>query len=139
MSAAESEIPRRRSGSIAGVVTGRELTVDEFNIMRTYECIGLDYARLVGGNASGNYTGGARCRRDIRRAIPSIDRVIASGQEWHTNGHTIRLGGYELTYISADGIIRVGCHAFQRSEYERIRAIILALPLTTTQFKGTQP
>lgn len=121
-------------------LANRELTADEFNIMRKYECIGLDYVRLVGGNAEVETTRGARVAvAHIRRAIPSIDRVIASGQEWHANSHTTRLGGHELTYISADGIIHVGCHAFQRSEYERIRAIILDLPLATTQFKGTQP
>lgn len=112
-------------------LAGRELTAEECNIME-YGCMGLDYARLVGGNAVVETTQGASIAvAHIRRAIPSIDRAIASGQEWRTNGHTIRLGGsdgYELTYISADGIIHVGCHAFQRSEYERIRAMILDLP-----------
>lgn len=42
------------------------------------------------------------------------------GQDWHRNGHTIRVGHFTVDSIKANGDFRAGCHFIRWAECERI-------------------
>lgn len=54
------------------------------------------------------------------RAWPFILKVRAGGQPWHTNGHKVPLGHYQIDRIDADGTVVAGCHVVPFAEIERI-------------------
>lgn len=54
------------------------------------------------------------------RALPIIRRVVATGESWHTNGHTIHLGPFQIDAIEADGTVKAGCHTVTIDEIELI-------------------
>lgn len=55
-----------------------------------------------------------------RLGLVLVRRVVASGQDWHTNGHTCHLGHYKIDKITADGTVYAGCHVVKLIEIERI-------------------
>jgi hypothetical protein len=66
-----------------------------------------------------------------RRGLALVRSVMARGQEWHSNGHTCKLGHYQIDRISADGTVYAGCHEVTWKEIERI-----APQLETTRTDG---
>lgn len=52
------------------------------------------------------------------------------GTAWHRNGHTIRVGHFQVDAIDEAGNFRAGCHTINWPECERIAAAINVLNLT---------
>ena len=78
--------------------------------------------RIVGSEIQTSL--GARVPLDhARKALPLVLRVFETGNPFIPNGKTIRLGFYEVSRITPDGI-KVGCHHIPRQEIERIAPLI---------------
>jgi hypothetical protein len=45
-----------------------------------------------------------------RRGLALVKATMARGEEWKANGHTCKLGYYQIDRISADGTVYAGCH-----------------------------
>lgn len=85
------------------------------------------YLRVIGDEIE--TTMGARVPTEhVRRALPFVLRLIATGQQWQWNGHTIRLGHYHLDRIDADGTVHAGCHRIPRAEVEYIASALGVTP-----------
>lgn len=54
------------------------------------------------------------------RAFKFIAKVYESGQPWESNGHTIKMGHFQVDRIETDGTLVAGCHRIGRDEIERI-------------------
>lgn len=59
-----------------------------------------------------------------RRGLALVDSVVKSGQPWQANGHTCKLGHYQIDSIDADGAVRAGCHVVSLEAINRVRAEI---------------
>ena len=48
-----------------------------------------------------------------------IKRCVDRGVSWKANGHTIKLGHYQVNSISSKGVLKAGCHTvpFEESQY----------------------
>jgi len=57
-----------------------------------------------------------------RRGLTLVRNVIASGKEWRTNGHTLKLGAYGVDKVTTDGTVYAGCHVVKLAAIERIAA-----------------
>lgn len=56
-----------------------------------------------------------------RLGLELVRRVMSSGHDWYTNGHTLHLGHYKIDRIlAADGTVYAGCHIVKWAEIERI-------------------
>jgi hypothetical protein len=53
-------------------------------------------------------------------ALRIVRKVMESGQEYKTNGHTIHLGHYTLDRITVDGTVYAGCHIVKWEEISLI-------------------
>ena len=53
-----------------------------------------------------------------------IKRVREAGQPWQRNGHTIRVGHFQVDRIEASGDFKAGCHFIEWSEVERVAKAI---------------
>jgi hypothetical protein len=85
----------------------------------------LSFAYLrVSGNEIETTLGARVPAEHVRRALPFVLRLLASGQQWQRNGHTIHLGHYSLDRIDADGTVHAGCHRIPRAEVEYIAATL---------------
>jgi len=64
----------------------------------------------------------------IQRVLPAVLRIIAdvvaSGQEWRSNGQSIKIGYYTLNRIDTEGTVYAGCHRFEYSEVQRFAGMI---------------
>lgn len=58
------------------------------------------------------------------KAFAFVRRVVATGQAWHANGHTIRVGHFRVDSIAPDGTMRAGCHTIHLAEMERLAAAL---------------
>lgn len=45
---------------------------------------------------------------------------MARGEEWLTNGHTCKLGHYQVSRIEANGTVHAGCHVVEWPAIKRI-------------------
>lgn len=54
------------------------------------------------------------------RVLKAIRKVVASGQEFVTNGHTIPVGHHKVDRIEANGTLHAGCHHISLQAIERI-------------------
>jgi hypothetical protein len=73
---------------------------------------------------------GARVPIDhVAKAAPLVLRIIAKGETYHSNGHSIHLGPFVLDEINANGLVHVGCHVFQPEEVKRIAALLQKITL----------
>lgn len=89
----------------------------------------LDFAYLRVSGDKIETTMGARVPSEhVRRALPFVLRLIAKGDQWQRNGHTIHLGHYSLDRIDADGTVHAGCHRIPRSEVEYIASALGVTP-----------
>lgn len=63
-----------------------------------------------------------------RGAVVPVDEatkllpLIRRGKAWHANGQTMAVGSFQLSEVTEQGDIRVGCHTIKRDELERIAA-----------------
>jgi hypothetical protein len=63
-----------------------------------------------------------------KRGLALVRAVRASGETWHTNGHTCRLGHYQIDSIQPNGAVKAGCHTIKWQEIANIAAAIDAAP-----------
>lgn len=63
-----------------------------------------------------------------KRGLALVRAVRNSGETWHTNGHTCKLGYYQIDSITPDGTVKAGCHTVRWAEIERIAPVIDAAP-----------
>jgi hypothetical protein len=61
------------------------------------------------------------------KGLRLVRSVVASGQEWKTNGHKLPLGHYQIDRITVDGTVFAGCHVVKLAEIERIAAELEAV------------
>lgn len=55
-----------------------------------------------------------------RRIVPIVSRILAAGETYKRNGHTIHLGPYALDEIDESGTIYAGCHVVSKAETLRL-------------------
>jgi len=56
-----------------------------------------------------------------RRGLKLVDKVVASGKSWKSNGHTCKLGHYQIDTILESGTVVAGCHVVTLDAINRIR------------------
>lgn len=62
--------------------------------------------------------------KDVKKIAKLVLRHVKSGTHWQKNGEHIKVGDYELDYITSDGTLVVGCHRFKREEILRFAAVL---------------
>jgi|SRR5579862_37255 len=62
-----------------------------------------------------------------KRGLRFVRSVIASGQEYVSNGHTLHLGHYAIDRIETDGTLHAGCHVIKYAEIEALAPALEAL------------
>lgn len=67
-----------------------------------------------------------------------IKLVRASGTPWERNGHTLRVGHFQVDRIEACGDFKAGCHFIQWAEVERIAGALGLLDVAATD-AGLEP
>jgi len=82
-----------------------------------------DYLRIVGDDVETTRHAIVPVAH-VKRVAKLILRKANAGEAWHSNGETIRVGQYQLDSIDADGTVNIGCHHFEKSEIERIAALL---------------
>jgi hypothetical protein len=58
------------------------------------------------------------------KAFRMVKRCRDASEQWHRNGHTIRVGHFQVDSIDAAGNMRAGCHRINWPEIERIARAI---------------
>lgn len=46
------------------------------------------------------------------------------GREWHRNGHTLRVGHFQVDHVAANGDFEAGCHSIKWPEVERLAGLL---------------
>ena len=59
-----------------------------------------------------------------RDTLTGSARYTQRWHEWHRNGHTVRLGVFQLDRIEADGTAYAGCHKFTVAELTRLAGVL---------------
>ena len=62
-----------------------------------------------------------------KRGLAFVRKVVASGQEYVRNGHTLHLGHYAIDRIETDGTLHAGCHVITLAEIERLASALDAV------------
>ena len=79
--------------------------------------------RIIGGTLETSH--GADCPLPhALKAFAFVRRVVETGQAWHANGHTIRVGHFRVDAIDTAGTMRAGCHTIHLAEMERLAAAL---------------
>jgi cytochrome c556 len=70
-----------------------------------------------------------------------VRRVVASGETWYANGHTIKVGYYRVEWINPEGTMRAGCHTIHLAEMERLAGVldVFATPQTLPSDAALEP
>jgi hypothetical protein len=58
------------------------------------------------------------------RAFRFVKFCRETKTEWSSNGHTVRVGHFQIDHIDTQGNIRAGCHVIQWSEIERCARLL---------------
>jgi hypothetical protein len=58
------------------------------------------------------------------RGLRFVRAVVARGEAYQRNGHTLHLGNYAIDRIDADGTLHAGCHVVSYAEIERIAPLL---------------
>jgi hypothetical protein len=58
------------------------------------------------------------------KAFQFVKRVRETGNEWHRNGHTLRVGHFMVDHVASNGDMRAGCHFIKWAEIERVAKTI---------------
>lgn len=99
--------------------TGRLDPDASMELRKKYGIVKIDraYLRIAGEEIVTSH--GARVPIEhVRKAMPIVNRILASGETYKRNGHTIHLGHYALDEIRKDGTVIAGCHVIPRSEVD---------------------
>jgi hypothetical protein len=73
-----------------------------------------------------------------KRGLAFVRQVIASGQEYRRNSHTLHLGHYAIDRIEINGTLHVGCHGISLQEIERIALFLDSVPCSPSATDPTQ-
>jgi hypothetical protein len=66
------------------------------------------------------------------RGLRFVRAIVAKGQPYQRNGHTLHLGDYAIDRIDADGTLHAGCHVISLAEIERIAPILESMAVSET-------
>lgn len=66
------------------------------------------------------------------RGLRFVRAVVAKGETYQRNGHTLHLGNYAIDRIDADGTLHAGCHHISYAEIERIAPALESLKVSAT-------
>ena len=84
-----------------------------------------DFAYLRRGGEEVETSHGARFPIEhAKRAYRLLAKLVAKREEYRANGHTIRVGHYGIDSLSADGMVRAGCHKLLWAEIERFAKLM---------------
>jgi hypothetical protein len=118
---------------------GKSLELAESDKMRY--ALNFAYARIEGDELA--TTLGARVPLEhVRRALPIVLRAIAQRATMSADDVAIlpalnlRVGHFSIDNIHADGTVAAGCHLFERTEVERLNALVSAIPPTAPTILG---
>jgi hypothetical protein len=64
------------------------------------------------------------------RGLRFVRAVVAKGEAYQRNGHTLHLGHYAIDRIDADGTLHAGCHVITLAEIERIAPSLESLAVS---------
>lgn len=122
---AELEIKRREENARTAAklwVKGEELGYGDLDDLHRSQEI---YLRIRNNENEIETTRGATFPVEhARRAFKFILECRKENKEWHTNGHTIHLGHFQIDSIDSEGNVRAGCHQVKWPEIERIATIL---------------
>ncbi len=68
-----------------------------------------------------------------KRGLAFVRRVVASGQEYVRNGHTLNLGHYAIDRIETDGTLHAGCHVIKFAEIENLAPALDAVTASESE------
>jgi hypothetical protein len=71
-----------------------------------------------------------------RRGLALVKATMARGEEWKSNGHTCKLGYYQIDRISADGTVYAGCHVVPFSSIAAIEDKLTAPGVEGAEIEG---
>lgn len=64
------------------------------------------------------------CSRELDRGRSMSGETYREFTPWQRNGHTVRLGVFQLDRIEADGTAYAGCHKFTVAELDRLAGVL---------------
>jgi hypothetical protein len=67
------------------------------------------------------------------RGLRFVRAVVAKGEAYQRNGHTLHLGHYAIDRIETDGTLHAGCHVITLAEIERIAPVLESLNVQEVQ------
>ena len=68
-----------------------------------------------------------------KRGLAFVRKVVASGQEYVRNGHTLHLGNYSIDKIETDGTLHAGCHVISLTEIENLAPALDAVTVSESE------
>ena len=68
-----------------------------------------------------------------KRGLAFVRKVVASGQEFVSNGHTFHLGHYSIDRIEANGTLHAGCHVISLAEIENLAPALDAVTASESE------
>ncbi len=84
------------------------------------------YLRIVGNEVETTHRATVPAHH-VQKALPMVLKFVESGRAFKCPPETpIRLGHYQLTEITKEGTVIIGCHRFEKSEVLRFAPIIAA-------------
>ena len=69
--------------------------------------------------------------------LATIRKVVARGEEFTPNGHTIHIGHYSVDKIATDGTLTAGCHVIKYGEIELLAPVLESMIAKLPAIKGT--
>jgi hypothetical protein len=72
-----------------------------------------------------------------KRGLRFVRSVMASGQEYVRNGHTLHLGHYAIDRIETDGTLHAGCHVIKFAEIENLAPALDAVTVTASESEAS--
>jgi hypothetical protein len=69
--------------------------------------------------------------------LATIRKVVARGEEFTPNGHTIHIGHYSVNKIATDGTLTAGCHVIKYGEIELLAPVLESMIAKLPAIKGT--
>ncbi len=94
---------------------------------------GADTLLRITGNEVETSRGARVPVSHAKRGLALVRKVVASGQEFIANGHTLHLGHYAVSKITADGTLTAGCHVIKFAEIENLAPALDAVTVSESE------
>ena len=88
-------------------------------LLRAVEVKRDDSGNITGGNLETSQGATVPLPHAVK-VFQFVKRCKESGTAWQRNGHTIRVGHFQVDEISPNGNFRAGCHSINWQEVERV-------------------